>query len=199
MSPETMKGIYTSQADLWSVGVCTYIMLSGGIKPFESKTPKELVAKVLQGDYNFDDRVWIDANTSDEAKQLVRQLLMVDPRRRPSALDAMQHPWLLAAKDQLLDTLDPLFVQKIRDNMVRYANSTEFRKLALNVIAKKSTSDEIFELRKVFDAFDRDQTGYLTLQDFKNVLEERNYSDEDITAIFRKMVRCETVLLVTID
>ena len=53
MSPETMKGIYTTQADLWSIGVCAYIMLSNGNKPFEGATPKEMVANVLQGYYTF--------------------------------------------------------------------------------------------------------------------------------------------------
>jgi serine/threonine protein kinase len=39
MSPETMKGIYTSQADLWSIGVIAYTLLSGGEKPFQAQTP----------------------------------------------------------------------------------------------------------------------------------------------------------------
>lgn len=39
MSPETMKGIYTSQADVWSIGVIAYTLLSGGEKPFQAQTP----------------------------------------------------------------------------------------------------------------------------------------------------------------
>ena len=84
MSPETMKGIYTEQADLWSVAVCTFIMLANGqCKPFEGRTPKEVVAKVLRGDYTFEESVWKDI--SDEAKDFIKSMLAVEPSERPTA------------------------------------------------------------------------------------------------------------------
>jgi calcium-dependent protein kinase len=188
MSPETMKGVYTSQADLWSIGVCTYILLSGGMKPFEAKTPKDLVARVLLGSYTFDDLVWSGNSSLLPAQQFIGKLLEVNPSKRPSAVEALRDPWLEGAKEKLRKSIDQSFVDEVRKNMIRYADSTAFRKLALNVVAKRSTSDEIFELRKVFDEFDPDHTGFLTIHQFKMVLKEQDFPDEDIEEIFRKVV-----------
>jgi calcium-dependent protein kinase len=137
MSPETMQGIYTSQADLWSIGVCTYMMLAGGQKPFEATTPKKLVARVLVGNYDFDDKIW--AGASDQAKEFITDLLVVDPQDRASADQALYHPWLadISSHDGFSAAPDEAFVQRIREGIVNYADQGEFRKLALNVIAKK--------------------------------------------------------------
>jgi calcium-dependent protein kinase len=137
MSPETMQGIYTSQADLWSIGVCTYMMMTGGQKPFEATTPKKLVARVLMGNYDFEDEIWEGA--SDRAKEFIKELLVVDPHNRITADKALYHPWLtnVSSHDGFSAAPDAAFVQRVREGIVHYADQGEFRKLALNVIAKK--------------------------------------------------------------
>ena len=148
MSPETMKGHYTTKSDLWSIGVCLFMMLSNGDKPFEGKTPKQLVARVLMGDVRFENPLWED--TSEVAKNFIRSLLQVDPSDRVTAKDAINDPWFTsrAVSSSHASVCKQDLIEKVQDSIVRYADTGEFRKLALNVIAKKSTSDEIFELRK---------------------------------------------------
>jgi len=173
-----MQGNYTAKADLWGVGVCTYIMLSGGDKPFEGKTPKQLVAKVLMGNYSFDQPVW--ESISDQAKDFIRKLLVVEPDERLSAAEAIQHPFISdCCRDRAnsSSSVDEDFKQRVREGIVAYSASTEFRKLALNVIAKKSSPREIFELRKVFDEFDTLNTGTITMEEFKAALSKFDYSD----------------------
>jgi calcium-dependent protein kinase len=138
MSPETLQGHpYSTQADLWSIGVCTYMMLAGGQKPFEAMTPKKLVARVLLGNYNFEDKIW--AGASDTAKEFIEELLVVNPQNRLSADQALYHPWLadVSSHDGFSAAPDEAFVQRVRESIVNYADQGEFRKLALNVIAKK--------------------------------------------------------------
>jgi calcium-dependent protein kinase len=170
MSPETMQGHSTAQADLWSIGVCTFIMLSGGERPFEGATPKHLVAKVLLADYEFlPHHVW--SNISDKAHDFVRNLLVVNPEQRMTAAQAIRHDWIaLDRAKPSSECVDTELIRRVSDGIVRYAQHSEFRKLALNVIAKKSPPQEIFELRKVFDEFDYLQTGTITLEEFKNLL-----------------------------
>jgi calcium-dependent protein kinase len=198
MSPETMLGDYTSQADLWSIGVCTYALLAAGQKPFEGKTPKQMVAKVLLGKYDFEDPVWNDI--SEAAKQFIRDLLVVEPKDRMTAGIAKQHPWLVEHERKRRmkspSDVDESFKEKVRENIVRYAATGDFLKLALNVIAKKSTSEEIVELRSVFDEFDTDNTGTLNLSEFKAALGQfEKYSDEDIEAMFHKIVSLVVTIL----
>jgi calcium-dependent protein kinase len=192
MSPETMQGVYTTRADLWSIGVCTYMLLANGTQPFEGKTPKQMVAKVLLGRYSFDgDKIWEDV--SAQAKDFIRYLLVVEPQNRMDAVQARQHSWLkeFGSRERLNSAVDEEFKERVRECIFRYAEHGEFLKLALNVIAKKSTSDEIFELRSVFDDFDTNNSGTLDLAQFKAALGQSNkYSEEDIEKIFRKIVCC---------
>jgi serine/threonine protein kinase len=159
MSPETIQGNYTTQSDLWSIGVCLFMMLTNGEKPFEGTTPKQLVARVLIGDIRFEGPLWADIST--EAQDFIRRMLRVNPADRVTANEAIYDPWF---KSQAVTAMQsakvrPELIENVRESIVQFADTGEFRKLALNVIAKKSTPEEIFELRKVFDEFDTLNTG----------------------------------------
>jgi serine/threonine protein kinase len=189
MSPETMLGSYTTQADLWSIGVCTYMLLDNGKQPFEGKTPKQIVAKVLKGRYSFEADYW--SEISDLAKDFIRGLLVVKPEDRMTAITAKQHPWMVKNESKHNATcseVDEEFKQRVRECIVQYTKNSEFLKLALNVIAKKSTPEEIFQLRSVFDEFDTDNTGSLSLSEFKAALGQFKYTDEDLEEMFHKIV-----------
>ena len=61
---------------MWSVGVLTYVLLSG-ISPFVGDNDNETLMNVSAGDYEFDDEIF-DA-ISEDAKQFIDQLLQLDP------------------------------------------------------------------------------------------------------------------------
>lgn len=192
MSPETLQGTYTRKADLWSVGVCIFMMLSNGDKPFDGKTPKQLVAKILVGNFDFEAESW--AGISALAKDFIRRLLVREPGKRLTAMEALNHEWVNQSTVRSRENgnfeerrKSEDMRKRVAEGIVRYSNMGDFRKLALNVIAKKSTSDEIFEIRKVFDEFDTLNTGTLTLPEFKQALAHFGYSDEDIMEIFRRV------------
>eukprot|EP00977_Amphora_coffeiformis_P018472 scaffold6506_cov171-Amphora_coffeaeformis.AAC.20 len=188
MSPETMKGIYTQQADLWSIAVCAFIMLANGqSKPFEGRTPKEVVAKVLRGEFSFDGDVW--KGISEQAKDFIRRMLVVEPTERPTAAEALDHEWIVSHHQEQIMGNRPSesFKKQIQESIVAYADMGEFRKLALNVIAKKSTSNEIIALRKVFEEFDTQNDGTITLDEFTKALSSSDFSEEEIKAIFQKV------------
>jgi hypothetical protein len=78
---------------MWSVGVIIYILLSAA-PPFYGKTDAEMNAKIRAGYYRFPDKYW--AHISSAAKDCITRLLTVDPARRMSALDALQHDWVVS-------------------------------------------------------------------------------------------------------
>lgn len=80
-------GGYGKQADMWSLGVILYIMLSG-IPPFEEDG---LYEQILNGRYEFDVSEW--DKVSLEAKELVRQLMHVNPKGRLTIEQTLAHKW----------------------------------------------------------------------------------------------------------
>ncbi|KNE72085.1 CAMK/CAMK1 protein kinase [Allomyces macrogynus ATCC 38327] len=88
---------HNTKADLWSVGVVTFTMLCG-YSPFGPiDDPKGLMDRMMTGKIDFNERYW--KYISAEAKDFVRKLLTLDPHSRPSATEALAHPWLQLKPD----------------------------------------------------------------------------------------------------
>jgi calcium/calmodulin-dependent protein kinase I len=109
MAPEVVRrdpAGYGPECDWWSVGVCLYILLVGHF-PFYG-SPAEIEASIAEGRFNFDGA---DPDLSEDAKDLVSKLLVVDREQRFTGRDILHHRWLLggARKDSMsLKTLDSL-------------------------------------------------------------------------------------------
>jgi calcium/calmodulin-dependent protein kinase I len=86
-----MEGAYDKSVDLWSIGVITYVLLCG-FPPFYGKTQAQLFEKILNADYDFPDPEW--THISDEAKDFIRHLLVLDIDKRYTTQDCLKHPWL---------------------------------------------------------------------------------------------------------
>ena len=71
---------------MWSCGVITYILLSG-MPPFNGQSDQDIMKKVREGVFSFEDRIW--STISDNAKSFIKALLIYDPKERPSAADAL--------------------------------------------------------------------------------------------------------------
>jgi len=83
---------YDQRVDLWSVG-CLLYMILGGYPPFQDRNHRGLFKKIQGGDYVFHDTYW--KNVSVPAKQLIANLLTVDPRYRCPAKNALEScSWL---------------------------------------------------------------------------------------------------------
>lgn len=86
-----MEGTYDKSVDLWSIGVITYVLLCG-FPPFYGKTQAQLFEKILNADFDFPDPEW--THISDEAKDFIRHLLVLDIDTRYTTQQCLKHPWL---------------------------------------------------------------------------------------------------------
>ncbi|KAJ8756305.1 hypothetical protein K2173_025117 [Erythroxylum novogranatense] len=111
VSPEALsQGRISSKSDMWSLGVILYILLSG-YPPFVAQSNRQKQQMIMAGDFSFYERTW--KNITSSAKQLITDLLHVDPQRRPSAQEVLNHPWVIgdSAKEE---EMDPEIVSRLQ-------------------------------------------------------------------------------------
>jgi Ca2+-binding EF-hand superfamily protein len=73
-----------------------------------------------------------------------------------------------------------------------YANMSEMRRIASMVVAHKSSTQEILEMRDAFDKYDVQRDGVISMEEFKAALSEFNYTDDELNDLFIRMVRNTT-------
>uniref|UniRef100_A0A8C9XTB5 Calcium/calmodulin-dependent protein kinase type IV n=1 Tax=Sander lucioperca TaxID=283035 RepID=A0A8C9XTB5_SANLU len=104
-APEILRGnAYGPEVDMWSVGVILYILLCGFEPFFDPRGDQYMYSRILNCDYEFVSPWWDDVSLN--AKDLVSKLIVLDPHKRLSVREALQHPWVLgkAARFSHMDT-----------------------------------------------------------------------------------------------
>lgn len=91
VAPEVLNGSYDARADIWSLGVIAYMLMSG-IPPFNGKQQPDILSAILRGSISFDAPVW--RTVSSDARNVILQLLRLDPNTRPNAEAALGFGWL---------------------------------------------------------------------------------------------------------
>ncbi|XP_060063204.1 serine/threonine-protein kinase DCLK2-like [Ylistrum balloti] len=99
VAPEILSEIgYGLEVDMWAVGVICYILLCG-FPPFRSadRNQTELFEFIKGGEYEFLSPYW--DQISKGAKDLIEHLLVVDKKKRYTAIDTLSHPWIMYSGD----------------------------------------------------------------------------------------------------
>merc|ERR1719230_490927 len=88
-APEVLHGSYTNQADLWSMGVISFILLTGNLPFPRTQVPSKHIVAVETQNFLTPERF---AGLSEQATHFVTSLLELDPSRRLAAAAALEHP-----------------------------------------------------------------------------------------------------------
>ncbi|XP_002529963.2 CDPK-related kinase 3 [Ricinus communis] len=161
VAPEVLHRSYSLEADIWSIGVISYILLCGS-RPFWARTESGIFRSVLRSDPNFDDLPW--PSVTPEGKDFVKRLLNKDYRKRMTAVQALTHPWL--RDDSRSIPLDVLIYKLVKI----YLHATPFKRAALKALSKALTEDELVYLRAQFRLLEPNRDGSVSLDNFKMAL-----------------------------
>ncbi|XP_041659891.1 death-associated protein kinase 3 [Cheilinus undulatus] len=153
------------EADMWSIGVITYILLSGA-SPFLGETKQETLTNISAVNYDFDEEYF--SNTSELAKDFIRRLLVKDPKKRMTIDDSLEHPWIKVIKRRNVR-------QEERDH------KTERRRL-------KTTRLKEYTI-KSHSSMPPNNT-YVNFERFSQVLEEITAAEEGLKDLERNQRSC---------
>ncbi|XXG81127.1 hypothetical protein AAC387_Pa09g1831 [Persea americana] len=163
VAPEVLRRRYGKEIDIWSAGVILYILLSG-VPPFWAETEKGIFDAIMQGDIDFESDPW--PSISNSAKDLVREMLTQDPKKRITSAQVLDHPWIREdgeASDRPIDSA-------VLSRMKQFRAMNKLKKLALKVIAENLSEEEIKGLKAMFTNMDTDKSGTITYEELKSGL-----------------------------
>jgi calcium-dependent protein kinase len=186
MAPEVLKGKYTKQADVWSIGVIAYMLLSSQM-PFYGRKRRHIVEQIMKGEFQFKGRRW--KRVSAQSREFIRDLLVVDPEERLDAESALRASWLNRRFSATVRGPHEEELSSAKQSILNFTNYNKLKRVALMVIAHKSTSDEIGILRKIFEKYDTSRDGCLDMDEFQAAIADCGFSSEHAQSIFDAVVR----------
>ncbi|CAM9616686.1 unnamed protein product [Chrysoparadoxa australica] len=207
-APEVALGAgYTQKADLWSVGIIVFYLLSGDF-PFlrdeEDLNNKAMMDRFTAGKFFFTNPIWYSAVTKD-ARSLIGNLLKKTSTTRWSAKEAADYctgVWAKAlaasneeaegrggaGEEEVQPPGEPSAMKSVARSMERFANYGELRKAALMITAFHMDKGELHNLTEAFKTIDDSGDGVITYQELEKVLTEYSAVDSDeISRIFRSI------------
>jgi serine/threonine protein kinase len=181
---------YTYKVDIWSIGVIAYILLSG-FAPFAGDSDLDTLHLVRCGPLEFPSPEW--DTISIEAIDFVTQLLDRDPLSRPTAAEAMQHPWITkhiptepgipkptafrsrskssTDSEGERDTSSTIRLNSERKNAFHKFLSNMKMKKTLDTVSESMTPTEASFLGRLFRRVDQDHDGKIRLEDIDEAVE----------------------------
>ncbi|CAL9205707.1 unnamed protein product [Musa hybrid cultivar] len=165
MAPEVLRRNYGPEIDIWSAGVILYILLCG-VPPFWAETEQGVARAILRGAIDFQREPW--PQVSESAKSLVKQMLDPDPKRRLTAQQVLEHPWLQNAKKASNVPLGDI----VRARLKQFSVMNRFKKKAMRVIAEHLSVEEVEVIRDMFKLMDTDNNGKVSFEELKTGLQK---------------------------
>jgi len=157
VSPQVLQGRYDKSCDIWSCGVIMFIMLCG-YPPFYGDTDAEVLAKVKTGNFAFNNSHW--KSVSEDAKDLIRKMLKMNPEERITAKDTLNHVWV---KNKAPKASHQSLGDAQLASLKSFKAQNKLKKAALLVIAQQLPESEISQLKKIFTTIDVNGDGKLTV------------------------------------
>jgi serine/threonine protein kinase len=161
IAPEVIKNNYNEKCDLWSCGVIMYFLLVG-FPPFFAMSDTEVLQQILSGDYTFDFSEF--DGVSDCAKDLIKKLLEINPKKRLSAKEALEHEFFYEISSYRLNEHNIDF--SVLQNLKKSKIDQKFQQAVVSYLVYNfAKKDEIVNLRKIFKTIDIDQDGRISKEE----------------------------------
>ena len=178
VSPEVLNGKYDERCDIWSAGVILYILLSGD-PPFNGPNDNEIYRRICKMSFSFPKEKW--NKISPEAIDLIKKMLS-EEAIRPTAQEVLSHPWFKKAETQS-DVALSIDLEKFKN----YVHFNNLKKFVLTYIATRVRDSEVSHLREIFEMFDKNNDGSITIEELKEGLKKMGGDISNIEEVFNSI------------
>ncbi|CAK0878958.1 unnamed protein product [Prorocentrum cordatum] len=179
VAPEVLLKSYDKQCDLWSLGVIAFILLSGYM-PFSGSDAQQ-TKNISEGKFVMKPDRW--GRVSQDGQKFIISLLQVDPAKRLTAAQALEHKWIKEREKKKFEV-----DHGIADALRSFGQASKFRRCCMEMMAWSLTNEERSQVRDAFIAMDESQQGTITLVELKKVLQDKfDIPGEEVQSIFRAL------------
>lgn len=147
-------------SDIWSLGVVFYHMLSGR-SPFKAQSKEHIVDHLTRNGIEFEDNMWSDL--SKWARDLIEQMMKLNPGLRITAAQTLRHPWVQVAKT----TFPKKKMCDLLKDMHNNVAECEFKRFVMRVIAEHLPMDgkHVATVENAYRCLDRNGDGILSVEE----------------------------------
>lgn len=177
----------SDKGDIWSVGVIAYFIMTGEL-PFYAKTWEDLrhVIQSTKGKIKFEGSAWNFITPT--ARNFIQLLLQLNSDERPSASEALKHPWFEGLQDNNDKFMNSEGFKKVIKNLKNNSSKNKIKDgLVFFVLYQVAKSEDMDLLRKSFCCLDLDNDGMISREELKEGLEKissKEQAEEDTELIF---------------
>jgi len=178
IAPEVLAGKYSFHADIWSMGVISFILLFG-FPPFHGDNDATIHAGIRKGFQPVTKPgygPWFPSSmqVSDSAKDLLTKMLTFDQAKRITADEVLAHPWMTGEKA----SEHPL--SHVTDQLKNFLATSRFKAnllITMGALGDMLSDEEMVELNKSFKSLDKNGDGKISLGELKDALSK--YGDKE--------------------
>lgn len=185
IAPEVFDGFYNEKCDLWSCGVIMYVLLSG-IPPFSGLSSYQIASRIRKGKYSLEGEIW--SLISQPAKDLLKQLLEKDPKKRISAANAYKNSWI---KDYAEESRNSEEIQKLVQRLSLFNRTTKLKEaIQTFILTQVMMSKELGQVEKLFKEIDIDGDGVISKNELMEYLiktMDKEEAIEETEKVFEKL------------
>ena len=165
IAPEVIDRKYNEKCDLWSLGVIMYVLLKGKF-PFGGSEKQQIFKNIKKGVYDITSPPF--DKVSNEAKELIKKLLVLDPNQRITAEHALNEPWFTKLKiKEKLSEISPTAMRNMLNNIKHYRPDKVLQQAALAYLVHNNPQmEEVHNACSLYIKIDKNNDGLIVKSEF---------------------------------
>ncbi|CAG9310553.1 CDPK1_10 [Blepharisma stoltei] len=181
-APEVIEGKFDNKCDIWSCGAMLYTMLSGE-PPFTGSNKDEIFASIKEANIKLKGSRW--SKISQEAKDLIRKMLVLDPSERITAQEAWEDTWIQDRANGVID--DNEISSRVVRKLVEFKAKNKLQQATMAFISSYLLpSQDLADLKKQFESLDVNHDGKLSQDELRRGFEKfPNLAGINISEVFK--------------